>query len=106
LKDKAKKYQTHNHAATCAKRRKLLTIKKGEGQGRLDGIQTGAELPRIQICRFNVPAFPLDRTTLVVGLSKESDEEVLKAKKIDMKKIVTYLIRQSNEGETLLRLNV
>ena len=86
------------------KKGKLITIKKGEGHGRLDGTRIGVELSRIQLCRFHFPGFPLDQTTLVVGLSKDTDEETLKKKKQDLKKIVSYLIRQSNGSETLIKL--
>jgi hypothetical protein len=37
LKEKIKKYQSHNQTFTCAKKMKTLTIKEGEGHGRLDG---------------------------------------------------------------------
>ena len=67
LKEKVKKYQTHNHTFTCAKKIKSITIKENEGFGRLDGSRKGAALSNIRICRFKFPKFPLNETKLVCG---------------------------------------
>ena len=55
LKEKVNKYQVHHHTRTCAKKHKVITIKKREGYGRLDGVIEGTELKNIQLCRFNFP---------------------------------------------------
>ena len=103
-KEKAKKYQSHNHTATCLKTGKLITIKKNEGHGWLDGIAVGEELKNIPLCRFRFPHFPLDKTTLVVGISKNTNEDILKTRKADLRKIITFLIRQSSDAESFLIL--
>ena len=72
LKQKVDKYQTHNHTATCLKKKKLLTIKETEGHGKLDGKKKGKEMKNIQICRFRFPRFPLATTKLIVGMSKDA----------------------------------
>ena len=114
LKDKVKKYQTHRHTFTCAKKRKTLTIKENEGHGRLDGCVKGPELTNISVCRFRFPQFPLNETKVVLGLSKDSTEDDIKACKADLNKITKYLVRQthtesnqtvSENWETLKRLS-
>ena len=69
------------HTFTCAKKKKTITIKNHEGYGRLSGSKKGPELVNIPICRFRFPRFPLDETKLIMGISKEEDEEVVKARK-------------------------
>ena len=39
LQDMVKKYQSHRHTFTCAKKRKSITICETEGHGRLDGLK-------------------------------------------------------------------
>ena len=95
LKEKVKKYQTHQHTFTCSKKGRTLTIKETEGHGRFDGQLKGVELSNIQVCRFRFPKFPLDETKVVRGISKDEDEEALKVKKADLNKIVKFLIRQT-----------
>ena len=94
LKAKASKFQTHNHTSTCHKKGKIITIRKNEGHGRLDGIIEGEELKGISVCRFRFPRFPMDRTRLVFGISQDMPEENLNTRKKDLRKIVTFLIRQ------------
>ena len=75
------KCQVHHHTRTCAKKHKVITIKKGDGHGRLDGLMEDTELKNIQLCRFNFPRFPLDKTRLIFAIAKESDEEDVKKRK-------------------------
>ena len=96
LKEKVLKYQSHKHTFTCAKKRKTVTIKENEGHGRLDGFVKGTILSNISVCRFRFPKFPLDQTKLVVGMSKEIDEDTMKQYKADLIKITKYLIRQTH----------
>ena len=46
LKNKVKKYQKHNHTATCAKKGKLISIRSNEGHGLLDVQIKGIEMKR------------------------------------------------------------
>ena len=96
LQEKVKKYQSHNHTFTCAKKRKMLTIKANEGFGRLDGYAKGIQLLNIPVCRFYFPKFPLDETKLIPGMSKDIDEDVMKMYKTDLIKIIKYLVRQTH----------
>ena len=59
---------------------------------------------KMPLCRFNFPQFPLDQTTLIVGISKETDEAVVRNRKLDLRKIKTFLIRQSSQSESFLIL--
>ena len=95
LIDKVKKYQSHSHTFTCAKKKKIMTIKENEGHGRLDGLVKGPSLSNIQICRFRFPKFPLDETKFVMGLPKETDADLIKKYKLDLNKITKYLVRQT-----------
>ena len=110
LKDKVMKYQSHRHTFTCAKKGKLMTIKENEGFGRLDGSIKGPLLSNISVCRFRFPRFPLDETRVVQGLPKDTSEDVVKAYKADLQKIIKYLVRQThtegnqNESECWKRL--
>ena len=100
LKNKVDKYQKHNHTATCAKKGKLITIRSNEGHGLYDGSIKGTEMRNVQVCRFSFPRYPLDETTLVIALSKEAEEYVVQKRKKDLRKIVTYLIRQCSEQDS------
>ena len=95
LKDKVEKYQCHKHTFTCAKKKKTMTINENEGQGRLDGQINGPELKNISICRFKFPKFPLDETKLILGISKDTDEAIIKTRKKDLNKIINFLVRQT-----------
>jgi len=99
LREKAGKYQTHHHTATCVKKGKVINIKKNEGFGRFDGYGAGEELNNLTVCRFTFPRYPLDKTKLISGVSKDTDEEIIKTRKQTLRKIVTYLIRQSLDAE-------
>ena len=104
LKEKVKKYQTHSHRGTCEKKGKFMTVKKHEGHGWLDGITSGDELKKVPLCRFRYPLFPMDVTTLVVGLTRETDENVVTSRKKDLRKLVTFLIRQTKDAESFLKI--
>ena len=95
LKEKAKKYQTHNHTFTCAKKKKTITIKSTEGHGRQDGYIKGVELKNIPVCRFKFPRFPLDETKVILGMPKNTDEAIVKERKRDLDRIINFLIRQT-----------
>ena len=72
-----------------------MTIKETEGHGRFDGFNIGPKLSNISVCRFHFPKFPLNRTELIIGVSKDMDEEIIKKRKEDLNKIVKFLIRQT-----------
>ena len=82
------------------KKRKTITIKKSEGHGRLDRNMKGAELTNIPVCRFKIPRFPLDETKVIIGIPKDTDENIVKERKKDLNKIVNYLIRQTYMEKT------
>ena len=95
LKAKVEKFQTHFCGFTCHKRKKTMTIKTTEGHGKNDGNIQGKELSHIPVCRLNFPRFPMRRTRLLLGFSKDESEEVVKSAKKDLLKIKKYLIRQT-----------
>ena len=95
LKAKVEKFQTHSCKFTCHKKKKFLTIKTTEGHGKNDGKIQGKELSHIPVCRLNFPRFPMRRTRLLLGFSKDESEEVVKSAKKDLLKIKKYLIRQT-----------
>ena len=80
---------------------KTLTIKEGEGHGRLDGKVKGLLLSNLSICRFRFPKFPLDETTVIKGVSKDTDEKLIKTRKEDLSKVIKYLIRQTHTEKNL-----
>ena len=100
LFDRVSKYQSHSHTFTCEKKRKTMTIKENEGHGRLDGIISKEVLENLSICRFSYPKFPMDKTTVIMGISKDEDENIVKERKNDLKKITKYLIRQTSFKDT------
>ena len=76
VKAKASQFQTHNHTATCCKKGKVMHIRKNEGYGRLKKKKIqGEELKGISVCRFRFPRFPLDRTRLILGISKDLPDD-------------------------------
>ena len=95
LQEKVSKYQHHSHTFTCAKKKKCITIKENEGHGRLDGHLKGPRLLNIPVCRFQFPKYPLDKTELVVAMSKDTDDQTIKYAKKDLNKIIKFLIRQT-----------
>ena len=97
LREKVIKYQTHGHTFTCAKKRKTITIKENEGHGRLDGSVKGPALTNISVCRFRFPRFPLNITKVVLGLSKDTDEDIIKTCKADLSKIKNTLFARRTE---------
>ena len=75
LKEMVNKYQNHKHTFTCAKKNKTMTLKEHEGHGKLSGFIKGPELTNIPVCRFRFPRFPMDETKLILGISKDEDEQ-------------------------------
>ena len=61
----------------------------------MHGQKKGNELLSVPICRFRFPKFPLNETTLVTGISRETSEDDVKKYKADLSKIVKYLIRNT-----------
>ena len=104
LKEKVKKYQSHKHTFTCAKKVKSITIRGNEGFGRLDGIKNGQALSNITVCRFKFPKFPLNETKLVLGIPKDTDESIVKSRKADLNKITKFLIRQTYTDQDINEL--
>ena len=105
LRESANKYQNHSHTFTCRKKKKTITIQENEGHGRLDGYIKGPELKNIPVCRFKFPRFPLDETKLVLGISKDTDESIVKERKKDLNKIINFLIRQTYDNNSFKKTN-
>ena len=101
LREKASKYQKHGHTFTCSKKGKTITIKSNEGHRKNDGHEKGPELRNIPLCRFNIPKFPMDKTILILGISKDLDETIISKRTKDLSKIKKYLIRQTFTEENL-----
>ena len=103
LKELVKRCQTHNHTFTCKKKRKAMTIRANEGQGRNDGRIKANKISDYVVCRFNFPQFPLPQTVFIKGMSKDLTDEQVKQRKADYRKIKKFLIRQTtteNNEET------
>ena len=100
LKDKVQTFQRHGHTFSCSKKKKTVTINSKEGYGRLDGTVSGPTLKNLPLCRFKFPRFPLDKTTVVKGINKELDENEIKARKLDLNKIVKFLLRQTYNDDS------
>ena len=94
LQEKVRHFQTHRHTFSCEKKKKFVTIKEQEGFGRLDGKLKGPVLRNVPICRYNFPKFPMNETILVLQASQELNEEESNQRKLDLKKIKKFLIRQ------------
>ena len=95
MKKLVKEFQTHKHTFTCQKKNKVINIKKNEGHGRNDGKKEGLAINNYVHCRFNFPQFPMNKTTFILGMSKDLDEGAVKQRKNDLKKIKKFLIRQT-----------
>ena len=104
LKEKVKKFQTHKHTFTCKKKAKTITVKENEGYGRLDGIKTGCVLSNIEVCRFKFPKFPMNKTKLICGIAKDTEESIIKARKNDLNKISKFLLRQTYTDQDINEL--
>ena len=89
-----RKFQTHNHTFSCKKKKKRTTIRENEGHGRLDGIIKGSRID-FEECRFRFPQYPMNKTRLVLGVSKDINKEELSKRKVDLKKIKKFLIRET-----------
>ena len=94
-KNLVRKFQIHNHTFTCKKKKKTITVRKLEGHGRLDGKIEGQQISGYFECRFNFPQFPMNRTRLILGASKDLNPEEFLQRKSDLKKIRKFLIRQT-----------
>ena len=94
LKQNVIDFQTHNHTFTCQKNNKIIIVKENEGFGRLEGEMRGPKISTVK-CRFNFPQFPMNKTTFILGMSKDLEENVIQQRKHDLQKIKKYLIRQT-----------
>ena len=72
-----------------------ITIKENEGHGRLEEMIRSPELLNIPVCRFKFPKFPLDKTKLVLGITKHMEDSVIRKRKKDLDEIIKFLIRQT-----------
>ena len=87
--------QNHNHTFSCDKKKKYVTIKENEGHGRNDGKIKGCEIRNIPVCRFHFPKYPMDETKVLLQTIQDLDEEEIKNRKGDLKKIWCFLFRQT-----------
>ena len=94
IKERVETFNRHGCTFSCHKKNKYIIINSNEGHGRLDKLenQNQMELP---MCRFNVPFFPMDETTFLQGLCKDIPDEDLKKRKLDLRKIRKFLLRQT-----------
>ena len=99
IQERVKTFNYHKCTFTCHKKKRFIYINQNEGFGRKDTSKTTIrdrmELPK---CRFNVPFFPMDETMFLQGVSKDSDElneEEVKERRQDFRKIRKFLLRQS-----------
>ena len=95
FREMVSKYQKHKHTSTCSKKKKNITIKSNEGHGIDFGPVSKIELQNIPICRFQYPRFPMDETRLILGVSNDMDDVVLRKRKEDLNKIMKFLLRQT-----------
>ena len=72
---------------------KGFRVLEKEGYGK-DQHRNGGTIEEI-LCRFNFPKFPMNETKILIALPKDTEEELLKACKADLLKIIKYLIRQT-----------
>ena len=79
----------------CRKKGKTITIKSNEGHGIDFGPVSEIELQNIPICRFQYPRFPLNETRLILGVSNDIDDGVMKKRKEDLNRIMKFLLRQT-----------
>ena len=75
-----------------------MMIHENEGHGRFDNKIESEPISNVPICRFNYPQFPMDETTLIPGISNLEEDEV-KKRKSDLRKIRKYLVRQTGFAE-------
>ena len=94
LKQNVKCFQTHSHTFTCQKNNKIIVVDSNEGFGRYDGILRGPKIETVH-CRFNFPQFPLNKTTFILGMSKDLEEGVLQQRRNDLQRIKKFLIRKT-----------
>ena len=87
-------FQHHKHKPSCLKKKKIVTIAKDEGHGRLDGEATGEEL-LVPLCRYNFPKNPSDETLLLLPFPDDIDKKELKSAEVDHKKIRKFLLRMT-----------
>ena len=101
LVEKVEFYQTHRHTFSCHKKMKTMTIQVNEGHGKNDGKIHGNELKNIPVCRHNFPKFPMEKTKFLVAPGKELDEDTIKGRRSDHKKIVKFLVRQTYSDNSM-----
>jgi len=77
------------------KKRKGITIRENEGHGRLNGKVEGLKIQDYTECRFKFPQFPMNKTRLILGAPKDLDKDELSKRKVDLKKIQKFLIRET-----------
>ena len=97
IQERVKAFNYHRCTFTCHKKKRFTFINKNEGFGRLDTstttIRDRMEIPK---CRFNVPFFPMDETMFLQGVSRDANEEdEVKKRRQDLRKIRKFLLRQS-----------
>ena len=96
VKEIVRSFQHHQHSFTCSRKEIIINAKEGHGRG--DGEKEGDVINSYK-CRFNFPQFPMNKTTLVLGMPKDLSKEEVSKRKSDLKKIKKFMIRQTNSGE-------
>ena len=59
------------------------------------------QILRCAVCRFKFPKFPIDKTTLILGMLKDTDEDIVKTRRKDLQKISKFLIRQTYTDQNI-----
>ena len=97
IQERVKSFNQHKCTFTCHKKKKYTFINANEGLGRMDtNKHTIGDRMEIPKCRFNVPFFPMDETVFLQGVNKDdAEEEEVKKRRLDLRKIRKFLLRQS-----------
>ena len=102
LKKNVKDFQSHKHTFSCQKKNKLITIKETEGHGKNDKTLRGPKITNYVQCRYNFPQFPMNKTTFILGMTKDLPLDEKESRKKDLLKIRKFLIRKTHSEDSSL----
>ena len=87
------KFNCHSCTHTCKKKKRFIRISCKEGLGISDDEEFAYEIIT-HVCRFKFDKFPMKKTTFLLAISKEEDQNEVNQMKKDLRMIQTYLIRR------------
>ena len=87
------KFQTHGHSFSCNKKGKFTRVMPDEGHGKDQ--MYGEDLRNIPVCRHSFPKYPMEETRFILAPPKDLDENEVIKRKVDLKRIKKYLLRQT-----------